>query len=121
MERLIQDSITPLDTYTEDIILYRGITDEHKDIIELKTITSLTSKYSIASEFGNVMKILIPKGSNAFFISAIDYVNNLEDIENESEFEILILLGTLTKSNDIYIYQHKHTDIDTDIEDVDIY
>lgn len=154
MDKLIRDSIniiTPLDTYTEDliyywiiyavlyldimrkgdsqvskkfkdtyklceqlinsittkkdIIFYRGVKNEHRDVIELNTITSITNKKKVAKDFGDVMKILVPKGSNAFFISAIDHIKKMKNIKNESEYETLILPGTLTRKKDMYIYK----------------
>lgn len=92
----------------EDIYFYRGLNDEPVDLIILDTITSITHKKDIAKDFGDyVIKILIPKGSNAFFISAIDIIKKMKNIKKESEFETLILPGELIKRNNIYIYKQK--------------
>lgn len=102
--KFVENKINNIET-REDIIFYRGVNNVPEDVIELDTITSITHKKRIAEEFGKyVIKILIPKGSNAFFISAIDYIKNRDNVEEDSEFETLILPGRLIKRNNIYEY-----------------
>lgn len=88
-------------------------------MISLDTITSITHKKKVARDFGDyVIKILFPshsvrhslsvfKGSNAFFISAIDIIKKMKNIEKESEFDTLVLPGKLIKKNGYYVYEQK--------------
>lgn len=96
-------------TTTNDIIVYKGLDKKTEDeTYEFIGFTSTTSDLEIAKEFmgkdGSVMKILIPKNTYAFYISAIDIINN--NSEDQQEKEILLLPGTFTFDKNLWIYKN---------------
>jgi hypothetical protein len=60
----------------EDIIVYRGLTKEFDPILAMKQLNSLSCNLHAAFFYGSyVIKVKIPKGSNAFYLSAWQSIN----------------------------------------------
>ena len=99
-----------------DIVLYRGMTCEFnkKDfpfwpIMYANQFTSLSPNINTATDYGgNVMEVLIPRSSHAFYISAWENFNL--DINPSDEKEILVLPGVFNcigHENNVYKFLFK--------------
>lgn len=75
----------------DSIILYRGVTKEFASV-EASQFSALSPNINTAETYGKyTMKVIIPAGSNAFYISAWELVNT--EVEEQEEKEVLILPG----------------------------
>jgi len=76
----------------EDIILYRGIKDEFDPIMAGKQFNAMTPDLKTAKTYGiRILKVIVPKGSNAFYISAWELINT--EVGEQEEKEVLLLPG----------------------------
>ena len=88
-----------------DMIVYKGISQPSPWVGDLG-LMSVSTSVNIAKMFtekeGTILTILIPKGSPAFYISAIYLLYD----NTHHEREILLLPGTLTFNgeNNLYVY-----------------
>lgn len=93
---------------TEDIILYRGLTTEFNPLIGEHQFNALSPNLSTAETYGsNIIKVIVPKGTNAFYISAWELIR--EEQEEQEEKEVLLLPGRftlLTMENNSVTYKY---------------
>lgn len=97
-ELILTDRLTSmLKTITLDgtITLYRGLTGIFDHIVAGKQFNAMSPNLKTAATYGpNVMKIIVPRGSNALYISAWELLN--AEVEEQEEKEVLLLPGKFT-------------------------
>lgn len=92
----------------EDIVLYRGRrgTKGVTNVVEANQLNALSPNLKTAETYGPfIMKVTVPKGTNAFYISAWELINT--EIGEQEEKEVLLLPGKFTlcgKDNNCYNY-----------------
>lgn len=78
-----------------DITLYRGITKEFDPSIAEIQFNALSPNLDTALTYGShIIKVIVPKGSNAFYITAWTVINI--DVRESEETEVLLLPGKFT-------------------------
>lgn len=96
-------------TLTDTITLYRGTMEIFDPILAGKQLNSMTPNINTARTYGPyITKIIVPKGANAFYISAWEILETRVDAQEEKE--VLLLPGKFTilgETNGIttYIYE----------------
>ena len=80
----------------DNIILYRGRRNEPTStIVEANQFTALSPNINTAETYGPyIMKVIVPSGTNAFYISAWELINT--DVGEQEEKEVLLLPGRFT-------------------------
>jgi hypothetical protein len=88
---------------TDEIIVYRGLTNSTLDN-NTKQFNSVTPDQATALTYGDhIMKIVIPKGTNIFYISAWEHITT-DSIPND-EKEILLPPGIFNLSDNDGLYK----------------
>ena len=78
-----------------DITLYRGLTTEFDPIVAGKQFNAMSPNLHTAETYGNcIVRIIVPRGSNAFYISAWELLN--AEVAEQEEKEVLLLPGKFT-------------------------
>jgi len=79
----------------ENIVLYRGLTKEFDPSTAEKQFNALSPNLDTAETYGEyLIKVFVPKGSNAFYVSAWELINT--NIEEQEEKEVLLFPGKFT-------------------------
>lgn len=76
----------------DNITLYRGVTKEFDPSIAERQFNALSPNLNTAETYGShIIKVIVPKNANAFYISAWELINT--DIDEQEEKEVLLLPG----------------------------
>jgi hypothetical protein len=85
----------------EDVHLYRGTNNDLLPTINAPQFNSLTNSIEIASNYGkSIMHVLVPKGTNALFISVWEELH--PSIMDNEEKEIVLLPGKFVAEQSNY-------------------
>ena len=81
----------------EEIVLYRGVTTQSGDAVEAHQFNAMSPLKDATSEYGDVMVVHIPVGTNCFYVSV--WEEFVKDVESSEEKEILFPPGKFTCLN----------------------
>jgi hypothetical protein len=82
-------------TLEDNITLYRGTTKEFDPAVAEKQFSALSPNLNTAETYGQyLVEVIVPKGTNAFYISAWELINTA--VEEQEEKEVLLLPGKFT-------------------------
>jgi len=91
------------------ITLYRGTVEQFDPTMAGKQFNGMSHNINTAETYGPyITKIIVPVGSNAFYISAWELINT--EVEAQEEKEVLLLPGSFTlhgKENGITTYMYE--------------
>lgn len=97
----------------KDIVLYRGVSEEFDSEITEEQFNILSPDLFTAKSYGNgerVIKIIVPKGSNIFYVSAWLLIDTEVDRSEGNEIEVVLFPGRITligkkDTNPTYLYK----------------
>jgi len=97
-------------TLKENVYLYRGMNMDLTKLtfLNAEQFNSLTDKIETAITYGSsIMYIMVPKGTNAFYVSAWEDLNPNIEKDEEKEKEILLLPGNFIPTSQAeYLYEN---------------
>lgn len=93
----------------EDIVLYRGINGQFDSSLAEKQYNAMSPRLDTAKSYGDyIIKVIVPRGANALYISAWEILN--PEVDENEEKEVVLAPGSfhfLGEEDGITIYKYK--------------